>query len=105
MRTSLIGVPSGNPDRSTAARIATPPRVVAGVSESAPPNLPIGVRAALTMKTWPLRPASWSTISGEASARPWEPEIDLRGPGVRPALRDDLRPRVELNPLGAIHVK
>jgi len=29
---------------------------VAGVLESAPANLPIGVRAALTMKTWPFGP-------------------------------------------------
>ena len=49
MRTSSIGVPSGRPARSTAARIATPPSSTAGVVESAPPNLPIGVRAALTM--------------------------------------------------------
>ena len=35
-------------NRSTAARIATPPRTVAGVEASAPLNFPIGVRAALT---------------------------------------------------------
>ena len=38
----------GRPARSTAARIATPPSSTAGTSASAPPNLPIGVRAALT---------------------------------------------------------
>jgi hypothetical protein len=37
------------PDRSTAARIAVAPRSVAGVVDSAPPNLPIGVRAAERM--------------------------------------------------------
>ncbi len=40
---------SGTPARSTAARMAMPPSVVAGTSASAPPNLPIGVRAAETM--------------------------------------------------------
>jgi hypothetical protein len=30
--------------------MATPPSWVAGTPASAPPNLPIGVRAALTMK-------------------------------------------------------
>ena len=39
------------PARSTAARIATPPSSTAGVPARAPPNLPIGVRAALTRKT------------------------------------------------------
>ena len=34
------------PARSTAARIATAPSSTAGVVESPPPNLPIGVRAA-----------------------------------------------------------
>jgi hypothetical protein len=38
----------GTPARSTAARMAMPPRVVAGVSARVPPNLPIGVRAAET---------------------------------------------------------
>ena len=37
------------PARSTAARMATPPSSIAGTPASAPPNLPIGVRAALTM--------------------------------------------------------
>jgi hypothetical protein len=45
--TSSIGVPSGSPDRSTAARIATPPSSTAEVSTKAPPNFPIGVLAAL----------------------------------------------------------
>ena len=49
IRTSSIGGPSGRPARSTAARIAMPPSSIAGTSDSAPPNLPIGVRAALTM--------------------------------------------------------
>ena len=40
------------PDRDAAERRSPASRT------SAPPNLPIGVRAALTMKTWPLRPAS-----------------------------------------------
>ena len=31
-----------------AARIAVPPRTVAGIVESPPPNRPMGVRAALT---------------------------------------------------------
>ena len=44
------------PARSTAARIAIPPSVVAGTSASEPPNLPIGVRAADTMKTCPFVP-------------------------------------------------
>jgi hypothetical protein len=39
------------PARSTAARMATAPRSVAGVVERAPPNLPIGVRAADRMYT------------------------------------------------------
>ena len=42
--------------RSTAARIAMPPSVVAGTSAREPANLPIGVRAAETMKTWPFGP-------------------------------------------------
>ena len=49
IRTSSIGVPSGRRARSTAARMATPPSSTAGVPASAPPNLPIGVRWALTM--------------------------------------------------------
>ena len=39
------------PERSTAARMAVAPRSVAGVVESAPPNLPMGVRAADRMYT------------------------------------------------------
>ena len=39
------------PARSTAARMAIAPSSVAGVVESAPPNLPIGVRAAERMYT------------------------------------------------------
>ena len=39
----------------TAALMAMPPRVVAGTSASEPLNLPIGVRAAETMKTWPFQ--------------------------------------------------
>ena len=55
IRTSSIRALSGSsPARSTAARMATPPSSVAGTPASAPPNLPIGVRAALTMKTWPF---------------------------------------------------
>ena len=42
-------VASGGSPRSTAAPIATAPRSTAGTVDSAPPNLPIGVRAALTM--------------------------------------------------------
>jgi hypothetical protein len=51
---SICAVPGSRPARSTAALIATPPSVVAGTALSAPPNLPIGVRAALTMKVWPF---------------------------------------------------
>ena len=55
MRTSSTSTVAGSrPARSTAARIAVPPSSVAGTVLSAPPNLPIGVRAALTMKTSPL---------------------------------------------------
>ncbi len=55
MSTSSTSTVAGSsPARSTAARIATPPSAVAGTVLSAPPNLPIGVRAALTMKTPPL---------------------------------------------------
>ena len=39
-----------------------PPRVVAGVVESAPANLPIGVRAALTRYACPFAPALWSIV-------------------------------------------
>src|SRR4051794_41719370 len=39
------------------------------------------------------------------SARAREPEIDLRGARVRPARRDDLRSRVELDAFGAVHVQ
>ena len=59
------------PDRSTAARIATAPRSVAGTVDSPPPNLPIGVRAADRMKTsvtsasYPERPVT----SGRAARR------------------------------------
>ena len=50
MRTSSMAAVAGSsPARSTAARIATPPSSTAGTVLSAPPNLPIGVRAALTM--------------------------------------------------------
>ena len=50
IRTSSIWAVAGSrPARSTAARMATPPSSVAGTVLSAPPNLPIGVRAALTM--------------------------------------------------------
>ena len=48
MITSSTGASAGSPDRSTAARIAVAPSSVAGTPASAPPNLPIGVRAALT---------------------------------------------------------
>ena len=43
------------PARSTAARMAMAPRSVAGVVESPPPNLPIGVRAAERMYTSRMR--------------------------------------------------
>ena len=56
MSTSSICVPAGTPARSTAALMAMPPSVVAGTSARVPSNLPIGVRAAETMKTWPLAP-------------------------------------------------
>ncbi len=49
MMTSSIRPSAGRPDRSTAARIATAPSSTAGTPDRAPPNLPIGVRAALTM--------------------------------------------------------
>src|SRR6185437_1533568 len=52
--TSSIGASPGRPERSTAARIATPPSTGAEVVDNAPPNRPIGVRAALTTKVWPL---------------------------------------------------
>ena len=59
MRTSSISAVAGSrPPRSTAARMATAPRAVAGTVARAPPNLPIGVRAAETMYTWPLGPGS-----------------------------------------------
>jgi hypothetical protein len=45
------------PERSTAARMATAPRSVAGVVESLPPNLPIGVRAADRTYTSVIRPS------------------------------------------------
>ncbi len=48
MMTSSILVPRARPARSTAARIATAPSSTAGTPASAPPNLPMGVRAALT---------------------------------------------------------
>src|SRR4051794_752955 len=107
LRTSSSGGPSGRPERSSAARIATPPSVVAGTSASPPANLPIGVRAALTRKTCPFRPPACSTISVtlDPSAGPREAEVDLRGARIRPALGDDLRPRVELDPLGTVHVQ
>ena len=44
---STVAVVGSRPARSTAARMATPPRSVAGTADSAPPNLPMGVRAAL----------------------------------------------------------
>ena len=43
------------PARSTAARMAVAPRSVAGVVESPPPNLPIGVLAAERMYTSRMR--------------------------------------------------
>ena len=50
MKTSSMGAVAGSrPARSTAARMATPPSVVAGTSARPPANLPIGVRAAETM--------------------------------------------------------
>ncbi len=50
MRTSSISAVAGSrPARSTAARMATATELVAGTVASAPPNLPIGVRAAETM--------------------------------------------------------
>ena len=69
--------PDRGPARSTAARIATPPSSVAGTVLSAPPNLPIGVRAALTMKTSAvgllhpgiLRRASWVAAGGTMRTR------------------------------------
>ncbi len=48
MITSSIGASAGSPDRVTAARMAVAPSSTAGTPASAPPNLPIGVRAALT---------------------------------------------------------
>ena len=49
IRTSSTSAVAGSrPARSTAARIATAPSSVAGTPASAPPNLPIGVRAADT---------------------------------------------------------
>jgi hypothetical protein len=48
IRTSSTTASGGSP-RSTAALIATAPSSTAGTVDSAPPNLPIGVRAALTM--------------------------------------------------------
>ena len=50
MKTSST-VAGFTPERSTAARMATAPRSVAGTVESPPPNLPMGVRAADRMKT------------------------------------------------------
>ncbi len=50
IRTSSISAVAGSrPALSTAARMATAPSWVAGTEASAPPNLPIGVRAAETM--------------------------------------------------------
>ncbi len=54
IRTSSMGVPSGSPDRPTAARMAVAPSSVAGVVLNPPPNFPIGVRAALTRYVCPL---------------------------------------------------
>src|SRR6266542_5921504 len=68
----------GTPARSTAARMATPPRVVAGVVERAPPNLPIGVRAAETMKTSPLGP--WLATLRCYTGRQVRPRLPTRGP-------------------------
>ena len=48
MTTSSILASGGRPDRSTAARIAVAPSSTAETVDRAPPNLPIGVRAALT---------------------------------------------------------
>ena len=59
MMTSSIRASAGSPDRSTAARMATAPSSTAGTDESEPPNLPMGVRAALTMNACPSRPARW----------------------------------------------
>src|SRR3989304_896663 len=56
MKTSSMAS-SGTPARPTAARMAMPPRVVAGISARLPPNLPIGVRAAGTRKTRPSGPS------------------------------------------------
>ena len=51
MTTSSKGASGARPARSTAARMATAPSSTAGTPASAPPNFPIGVRAALTMYT------------------------------------------------------
>ena len=48
MMTSSMGAPPGTEARSTAARMAVAPSSTAGTPASAPPNLPMGVRAALT---------------------------------------------------------
>jgi hypothetical protein len=48
MMTSSTGASAGRPLRSIAARMAVPPSSTAGTPAIAPPNLPIGVRAALT---------------------------------------------------------
>ena len=48
MRTSSMGASRARPARSTAARMAAAPSSTGGTAASAPPNLPMGVRAALT---------------------------------------------------------
>src|SRR5690349_22353064 len=45
------------------------------------------------------------TLREEVLARPREAEVDLARAGIRPARRDDLAARIELDPLGAVHVQ
>src|SRR4051794_10105178 len=77
IRTSST-VASGGSPRSTAAAIATPPSSTAGVFDSAPPNLPIGVRAALTMNTAPFGPVEPGRIT-RPNLHPEPRQPDLHG--------------------------
>ena len=49
MRTSSIGASAGQPGALDGGPDRDAAELVAGTPRSAPPNLPIGVRAALTM--------------------------------------------------------
>ena len=85
MSTSSIRAVAGSrPARSTAARIATAPSSVAGTVLNAPANLPIGVRAALTMKMSPFGPALGRVMPRIYTALRFEPTLAGSAAGLRP---------------------